>query len=96
MVSNSLKHAFPDDRDGEIRIDLHPDDGRFALVVSDDGVGFPPGLDFRATRSLGLQLVLSLVDQLEGAIELNGCGATAFKITFGELSSPMRRGNVHS
>jgi two-component sensor histidine kinase len=50
--------------------------------VADDGAGLPPDLDFQATESLGLQLVNTLVDQLDGVIELDGSRGTAFKITF--------------
>jgi hypothetical protein len=53
-------------------------------MVSDDGVGFPGGLDFRNTETLGLQLVNTLVEQLEGTIELDRSSGTAFKIAFGE------------
>jgi two-component sensor histidine kinase len=85
LVSNSLKHAFPAGRAGEIRIELwSDDDGQFTLMVSDNGVGLPKDLDFRATQSLGLQLVHTLVEQLEGTIELDRSGETAFKITFTE------------
>ena len=83
LVANSLKHAFPEGKEGEICIDLHPDnDSKFTLVVSDNGVGFPKGLDFRSTESFGLQLVISLVDQLGATIELDSSAGTAFKITF--------------
>jgi len=83
LVSNSFKYAFPDGRGGEIRIDLHTDnDGRLALIVSDNGVGLPEGLDFRNTGSLGLQLVNTLVNQLDGTVELDRSGGTEFKIIF--------------
>ena len=86
LVSNSLKHAFPDGRGGKVRVELRADDSQFILMVSDDGVGFPQDLDFRNTQSLGLQLVNNLsVAQLEGTIELDRSGGTAFKITFAEL-----------
>jgi len=85
LVSNSLKYAFPAGRAGEIRIELwSDDDGQFTLMVSDNGVGLPKDLDFRATQSLGLQLVHTLVEQLEGTIELDRSGEMAFKITFTE------------
>ncbi|HUJ89006.1 MAG TPA: histidine kinase dimerization/phosphoacceptor domain -containing protein, partial [Syntrophorhabdales bacterium] len=84
LVSNSLKHAFPE-KQGEIFVDLHRDDGRFTLIVRDNGVGLPESVDFRNTDSLGLQLVCTLTDQLDGAIELNRAGGTEFKITFGEI-----------
>jgi two-component sensor histidine kinase len=54
-------------------------------MVSDNGVGFPNDLDFRETESLGLQLVNTLVEQLEGTVELDRSSETAFEITFTEL-----------
>jgi two-component sensor histidine kinase len=88
LVTNSLKHAFPDGRGGEIRVELRSDgDNKFALMVSDDGVGLPEDLDFRKTESLGLQLVNNLsVVQLEGTIDLDRSGGTVFRITFTGLN----------
>ena len=61
LVSNCLKHAFPDERKGEIQVDLHPDGrGQYVLTVSDNGAGFPGDVDFRNTDTLGLQLVNTL------------------------------------
>jgi PAS domain S-box-containing protein len=86
LVSNCLKHAFPGGREGEIHIELRSDhEGQFTLMVRDDGVGVPKDLDFQNTKSLGLQLVNTLVDQLEGTIELDTSGGTAFEITFTEM-----------
>jgi two-component sensor histidine kinase len=85
LVSNSLKYAFPEGGQGEIRIDLHSEkEGKFTLIVSDSGVGFPEDLDFRNTESLGLQLACTLVDQLQGTIGLDRTGGTKFKIAFTE------------
>ncbi len=88
LVSNSLKHAFPERRNGEIRVklyragnDLGP---QFTLIISDDGVGLPEALNFRDTASLGLQLVNTLVEQIEGSIELERGSGTKFKIGFRE------------
>jgi two-component sensor histidine kinase len=86
LVSNSLKHAFPDGRAGEIRIGLDAADGsHYTLLVADDGIGFPEHLNFRETGSLGLQLVNSLVDQLGGNIDLERCDGTKFLVVFAEL-----------
>jgi len=83
LVSNSLKYAFPDKREGEICIDFHRDrEGRFMLIISDNGVGFPEDLDFRNTESLGLQIVTDFVEQLEAEIELDRKVGTKFKISF--------------
>lgn len=85
LVSNTLKHAFPGERHGKVTVSLVPeDDGRYTLIVKDDGVGFPKDLDFRKTKSLGMQLVTMLVDQLEGTIALMQGKGTEFVITFAE------------
>jgi two-component sensor histidine kinase/putative methionine-R-sulfoxide reductase with GAF domain len=85
LVSNSLKHAFPASKEGEIHIAFHSDkDNQFTLIVSDNGAGLPRDLDFRNTESLGLQLVNLLVHQLEGTVELDRSGGTTFRITFAE------------
>ncbi|HZS04520.1 MAG TPA: histidine kinase dimerization/phosphoacceptor domain -containing protein [Blastocatellia bacterium] len=65
MVSNALKHAFPEGRSGEIRVELRAQGDGLLLRVSDDGVGLPEGLDFREADSLGLQLVNALATQLD-------------------------------
>ena len=83
LVTNTLKHAFPDGRTGETRIELTAgSNGQVGLVIGDNGVGFPADVDFRETESLGLQLVNSLVEQLDGVIEMHSKGGTEFKITF--------------
>ena len=83
LVSNSLKYAFPEGIEGEICIQLSSDkDGKVRLIVDDNGIGFPKDLDFRKTESLGMQLVIMLVEQLEGTVELDKSKGTRFKITF--------------
>jgi two-component sensor histidine kinase len=81
-LSNSLKYAFPEGREGEITIDLRLKNDKHTLIVSDNGVGFPKDLDFRNTESLGLQLVVDLTEQIDGSIELRRNGGTKFLITF--------------
>lgn len=86
LISNALKHAFPQGRSGEIRIELFRAEGnKLFLVVSDNGVGFPKDMDFRNTESLGMQIITMLVDQLDGHIELSRQEGTSFKIMFEEL-----------
>jgi two-component sensor histidine kinase len=86
LVMNALKHAFPGGRKGEIIVSLRPSgDDRFILSVSDDGVGFPAGLDFHKTETLGMQLVTMLVDQLDGTISLERKPGTRFEVVFREL-----------
>ncbi|MBI5473794.1 MAG: PAS domain S-box protein [Ignavibacteriae bacterium] len=98
LISNALKHAFPDGREGgvtvELRQQVQTEEHRIKLTVSDDGVGFAPGLDFRATESLGLQLVNTLVEQLQGNIALDATAGTRFIITFNELQYKERVSEV--
>lgn len=84
LVSNSLKHAFPQGKRGEIRVSLRSTgEDELKLVVSDNGTGIPQDLDFRDTESLGLHLVRILAgNQLHGEIKLDRAGGTTFSITF--------------
>ncbi len=83
LLSNALRHAFPEGREGKIVIGMRGDDsGQITLTVRDNGKGFPDYIDFRNTKSLGMQLVISLVNQLEGTIELDKSEGSAFTITF--------------
>jgi PAS domain S-box-containing protein len=82
LVANALKHAFPEGRRGSILVRLSASEGVCRLVVRDDGIGFPPQIDFRQTETLGLQLVKTLADQLDGRVELNSDAGTEFVVTF--------------
>ncbi len=83
LVSNALKYAFPDGG-GTITVSLRVrGEHRFELRVEDDGVALPPDLDWRHTKSLGLQLVITLAEgQLSGSVELEQEGGTSFIIQF--------------
>jgi two-component sensor histidine kinase len=89
LISNSLKHAFPIGReDNEIHIIIRStDDNKYALTVSDNGIGLPVNLDFRNTASFGLELVGIFTEQIEGAIELDRSNGAKFTITFTELEA---------
>jgi len=83
LVSNSLKHAFPNRKRGQILIRMSRDEkGKHILTVKDTGVGFPEGLNFRDAETLGLQLVTDLVAQLKGRIELKRKEGTEFVVKF--------------
>ena len=84
LVTNSLKYAFPDGRNGEIKIVFRKtDENMLELVISDNGIGIPLDLDFRKTGSLGLHLVTILAEnQLHGKINLNRNEGTEFRIEF--------------
>jgi PAS domain S-box-containing protein len=84
LVTNSIKHAFSGSNEGIILINLYTKDNTLFLEVSDNGKGFPKDVDFKNTNSLGLQLVNTLVEQLNGKLELNDNkeGGTSFFINF--------------
>ncbi|MGL5059021.1 MAG: PAS domain-containing sensor histidine kinase [Microcoleus sp.] len=91
LVTNSLKYAFVEQRQGIIKIDFSvKDDRACVLIVSDDGIGFPKDLDYRNARTLGLRLVVSLVRQIRGKIHLLETEGTAFEITFSPPISSVR------
>lgn len=88
LVTNSLKHAFPAAQTGEILVRFDADaDHSFTLIISDNGIGLPQGLDLKTIRSLGLQLVFNLTKQLKGAIQISHEQGVLFKIKFNELNS---------
>jgi len=81
LVSNALKYAFPQGRRGEIFVNLLRDgDDKLVLMVKDNGIGLPEGLDVTDTPSLGLQLVSTLVKQLDGTMEVRRKGGTEFRM----------------
>jgi PAS domain S-box-containing protein len=91
LISNALKHAFPDNREGLIRLGLaRRPDGLIEIRVADDGIGFPEGLDYARAESFGFQIVTLLVRQLDGTIVLDRTNGTAFTVVFGELKYPSR------
>lgn len=82
LISNSLKHAFPDDLAGQVNVRLDSEDKYFILTTSDNGVGLPKKFRLRQTKSLGLQLVQALTNQLKGSIKIDRRKGTRFRIKF--------------
>lgn len=83
LISNALKHAFPQGRMGAIEISLHMVNGWVELTIQDNGIGLPEEVNWENPSSLGLSLVYALaVEQLEGRIEVSRQPKTAFTITF--------------
>jgi PAS domain S-box-containing protein len=93
LISNSLKHAFPFRDSGEIQIKLHREENEkcenedckstsYVLSVSDNGVGIPENLEIEDLDSLGIQLVTTLVDQLDGELELRRNNGSEFIVRF--------------
>lgn len=86
LVSNALKYAFTGRDEGEVFVSLKPTGGNeYCLVVSDNGVGMPKGLDYLNTDSLGLQLVVTLVEQIRGTIDVKSDQGVTFTIQFKDI-----------
>jgi histidine kinase len=87
LISNALEHGFGDRSCGNIWLKLKHNLARqVVLTVQDDGVGFKAGLDLYNSDSLGLELVCTLVEQLEGEIKLDQTHGTKIEIAFDELN----------
>jgi two-component sensor histidine kinase len=92
LVTNALKHAFPDSSKGEINILLHSaGENELELVVRDNGQGMPKGVAAKGLESLGLNLVRTFVNQLRGEMKLNGLKGTEFRIRFKNEAARTRR-----
>jgi two-component sensor histidine kinase len=81
LLTNCFKHAFPEGLTGRVRVELRATAGQTLMLrVGDTGCGFPDDLDFRATESLGLQLVCAMAEQLQGTIALERAEGTHFTV----------------
>ena len=84
LVSNALKHAFPH-KAGELWVTFEINqEQNYILTVSDNGIGLPEDFDVQKAESLGIQLVHSLVEQLDGNLDVATGNGTSFSITFSE------------
>jgi two-component sensor histidine kinase len=83
LITNALKHGFPNGRRGKVRVALGKLDAeRLQLSVTDDGVGIPAGLDIRKTKSLGMHLIHTLAEQLGAELEIAREPGTTMRFTF--------------
>lgn len=83
LITNVLKYAFPGGRNGTIWVELSGKSGQMiGLRVADDGVGLPADLDTRKAKSLGWQLINSLVAQVDGVLEVDSSAGTAIRVSF--------------
>jgi len=82
LVSNSIKYAFPNKRQGKIRIELTKNHNKLFFNVSDNGIGLPKDFNVENTDTLGLQLVYTLISQLDGDIKVINKNGTTFLFNF--------------
>jgi PAS domain S-box-containing protein len=84
LVSNSLKYAFASADKGNVTVKFHEKNDVYTLTVKDDGVGIPDDIDCLNTESLGMKLVTSLTEQLDGELKIDTKRGTCFSISFRE------------
>lgn len=90
LVTNSIKYAFLDGQQGEIGVSLKKDsDGLCTLAIWDNGMGIPEHYDIERADTLGLQIVNTLIAQLEGEIEMVSADGVKFRITFKEAGNSL-------
>jgi two-component sensor histidine kinase len=86
LLTNSFKHAFPNNLKGFIEVILHEDTDterrRLQLTIRDNGVGIPQNIDVNSTASLGLRLVKILTQQLRAKLDLSCDKGTSFHFVF--------------
>jgi two-component sensor histidine kinase len=82
IISNSIKHAFPGDLNGEITIKMITEDDKYILSIGDNGVGLPDEFDYHNTSSLGMQLINSLSNLIDADLEIINNNGTNYKLIF--------------
>lgn len=80
LITNSIKHGFPGEKQGKISLNLKCENNYVFLELKDDGVGFAPDIDFENSHSLGLQLVNTLIEQIDGKFVFKSDGSSGMQI----------------
>ncbi|GGM96902.1 hypothetical protein GCM10010967_33330 [Dyadobacter beijingensis] len=82
-ITNSLKYAFPDDREGEVKVTFaKAGEDEIVLSIHDDGIGFPPGFDLGTIKTFGLKLIKGLTEDLEGTFFVESGPGTTLRVLF--------------
>ncbi len=84
MVTNTIKYAFPDKKEGNLYIELKKGKTDYTLIFQDDGIGLPDNIDLDNPTSLGLIVITNLTLQIGGEITILNCKGTGYKIVFEE------------
>ena len=82
ILSNALKYAFIGFNEGFVSVKLSSSFDEFTLIVGDNGIGINKKIDLNNAESLGLQLITTLVDQIDGTLELENNTGTKYIIKF--------------
>jgi PAS domain S-box-containing protein len=82
LVSNCLRHAFPNGRSGEVAVRLRRAEKSVRLEVQDNGVGIPENAEKGNSGSLGITLVYELASQIDGTVQVDRTEGTHFVVRF--------------
>jgi two-component sensor histidine kinase len=82
IISNTFKHAFPDGKAGTVQVNFIKSDLQNKLIISDDGIGFTDKLNFESNDTFGLLLIRTLVDQLNGSVDMTSTNGVKYIIDF--------------
>lgn len=82
LITNSIKHAFPGNRAGTITLSLKKKNAGAVIEVKDDGTGIPEGFDISSSDSLGLMLVNTQVQQIDGNFKITSENGTRSVLDF--------------
>ena len=83
-MTNALKHAFPNNKQGAIKINLERQNDLNILTIEDNGIGFKTATT--QNKSFGLDLISLLVRQLKGTLVLENENGTKYTITFADVT----------
>ena len=82
-ISNSLKHGFPDGREGIVTVELQSLGGQKKLLrIADDGIGIPPSVDESNPNSFGLRLIRGFTSDISGTLKIERARGTSIVIIF--------------
>lgn len=91
LLSNAFQHAFPDYSEGKVGVQLFQNrDHQITLIVKDNGIGLPKNFDPKQVKSLGMELVLTLIEQIRGKLVIANKNGASFQITFQEVKYRQR------
>jgi PAS domain S-box-containing protein len=85
LATNSIKHAFPQGKKGNINVELKYNNDSYVLTYSDDGVGVPENFNLENSKKLGLMVVNTLASQLNAKMEIDSTNGTKYSFKFREL-----------
>ena len=87
LITNSLKYAWRSGEKGTITMELKEEKGFVQLFIGDNGVGLPAKFEDMNSDTLGLQLVVTLVEQLDGELAVDSDNGTKYLIKFENIKS---------